>query len=120
MGYKIAMNPIPDVKKDFEFALVRRTLAAPDNWKEYGVSEYSNFDVLPTYNYTTPHNILRWTTRTSVDAGASCSSNCHIRNENGNLVNKELFLFESDLLDWEVNATKGITVDSKLPEKWFE
>lgn len=119
MGYKIAMNPIPDVKTDFDFALVRRTLAAPDNWKEYGVPEYSSFDVLPTYNFTTPHNILRWTKRTTVESGKSCSYNCHIRSEDGNLVNKELYLFESDLLDWELNATKGITVDGKLPAKWF-
>lgn len=119
MGYKIAMNPIPDVKKDFKFALVRRTLAAPDNWKEYGVAEYANFDVLPTYNFTTPHNILRWTTRTKVETGG-CSTNCHIKNEDGNLVNKELYLFESDLLDWEKGATKSITVDSELPAKWLE
>jgi thiosulfate/3-mercaptopyruvate sulfurtransferase len=119
MGYKIAVNPLPDVKKDFKFALVRRTLAAPDNWKEYGVPQYANFNVLPTYNYTTPHNILRWTSRTVGTTGA-CSANCHIRNEGGNLVNKELFLFESDLLDWEKDATKPITVDSKLPPKWFE
>lgn len=120
MGYKIAMNPIPDVKKDFKYALVRRTLAAPDNWKEYGVPNYSNFEAFPTYNFTTPHNILRWTTRTKVDEGASCTSKCHIRNENGVLVNKELYLYESDLLDWEKGATKPITVDSKLPAKWFE
>lgn len=120
MGYKIAVNPIPEIKKDYDFALVRRTLAAPDNWKEYGITEYANFDVLPTYNFTTPHNILRWTTRTNVESGKSCSYNCHIRNENGNLVNKELYLFESDLLDWELNATKSITVDGKLPSKWFQ
>ena len=119
MGYKIAVNPLPDIKKGYDFALVRRTLGAPDNWKEYGVPQYSNFDVLPTYNYTTPHNILRLTARTNVGAG-TCSSNCHIRNENGTLINKELYLFESDLLDWERNATKPITVDSKLPAKWFE
>jgi thiosulfate/3-mercaptopyruvate sulfurtransferase len=118
MGYKIALNPIPDVKKDFKFALVRRTLAAPDNWKEYGVPDYSNFEAFPTYNFTTPHNILRWTTRTKVESGF-CNLNCHIRNENGVLVNKELYLYESDLLDWEKKATTPITVDSKLPEKWF-
>ena len=118
MGYKIAVNPIPEVKKGFDFALVRRTLAAPDNWKEYEVPNYSNFDALPTYNFTTPHNILRWTTRTKTNT-TSCNSNCHIRNENGVLVNKELYLFESDLLDWEKNASKSITVDTKLPSWWF-
>jgi len=102
-----------------DVALVRRTLAAPDNWKEYGVESYANFEVLPTYNYTTPHNLLRWTQRTEVQVGRSCSSNCHIRNEGGTLVNKELYLFDEDLLDWEKSASNSIIVDGKLPESWF-
>ena len=120
LGFKIAKNPIPDVKEGFEFTLVRRTLAAPDNWKEFGVDEYANFDAFPTYNYTSPHNILKWTTRTNVTAGASCYSNCHIRNEDGLLINKNLYLFESDLLDWEKSATTKITVDGALPASWMD
>ena len=77
-----------------------------------------NFDAFPTYNFTTPHNILRWTNRTQVTDGTSCSSNCHIRNEGGTLINKDLFLFQDDLLEWEMKATSGITVDDKLPESW--
>jgi thiosulfate/3-mercaptopyruvate sulfurtransferase len=120
MDFKIAVNPIPEVKEGFAFALVRRTLAAPDNWKEYGVETYANFNALPTYNYTTPHNLLRWTDRTKVNAGESCSSRCHIRNENGVLVNKNLFLFHDDLLDWETDATGWMTVDGKLPGSWTQ
>ena len=120
LGFKIAENPIPDIKTGFNFTLVRRTLAAPDNWEVYGVPEYANFNAFPTYNYTSPHNLLRWTDRTDVADGKSCSSNCHIRNEGGALINRELFLFQDDLLDWEQNATSGITVDGKLPESWFE
>ena len=117
LGFKIGVNPIPDIKSDFNFVLLRRTLAAPDNWTEYGVESYSNFDVFPTYNYTSPHNILRWTTRTQVD-GPDCTTNCHIRDEGGVLINKELYLFQEDLLDWELSATTGITVDGKLPGTW--
>jgi thiosulfate/3-mercaptopyruvate sulfurtransferase len=116
-GFKIAKNPIPDVKTGYDFALVRRTLAAPDNWKEYGVDEYADFSALPTYNYTTPHNILRWTARTS---GETCSSGCHIRNDNGVLINKELYLFQEDLEDWELEATSKITVDGALPSSWTQ
>jgi thiosulfate/3-mercaptopyruvate sulfurtransferase len=117
-GFKIAKNPIPDVKTEYEFALVRRTLAAPDNWKEYGVPEYANFNAFPTYNYTTPHNILRWTSRTEVEKGKSCSSGCHIRNDGDTIINKELYLFQSDLLEWEKDATTKITVDGELPSSW--
>jgi thiosulfate/3-mercaptopyruvate sulfurtransferase len=120
LDYKIALNPIPDIKTGFKFSLVRRTLAAPDNWERFGVSEYANFDIFPTYNYTTPHNILRWTDRTRVAEGASCSANCHIRNEAGTLVNKKNFLFQENLLDWEKGATTRIAVDGKLPASWFK
>jgi len=120
MDFKIALNPIPDIKSEFgsEFALVRRTLAAPDNWKEYGVEKYKNFDAFPTYNYTSPHNLQKWTSRTQVASGTACSSSCHIRMEGDLMINKELFLFKADLLDWEISATKSITVDGKLPSSW--
>jgi thiosulfate/3-mercaptopyruvate sulfurtransferase len=118
MDYKIAANPLPDLKPGYKFSLVRRTLAAPDNWAMYDVSSYSNFDALPTYNYTTPHNVLRWTNRTKATSGETCGLNCHIREEGGTVVNKDLYLFQSDLLPWELNATSGITVDGKLPPRW--
>jgi hypothetical protein len=120
LDYKIALNPIPDIKTGFKFSLVRRTLAAPDNWEKYDVPQYANFDIFPTYNYTTPHNILKWTERTQVASGASCSDNCHIRNEGGTLVNKKLFLFKENLLEWERGATSKITVDDKLPTSWLK
>lgn len=118
LDYKIAKNPIPDVKSEYKFVLVRRTLAAPENWDAYEDNAYPNFDALPTYNYTTPHNILRWTDRTNVSDGESCYSNCHVRNEGGKLVNKELYLFQDDLLEWEINASKDIVVDGELPSSW--
>ncbi|MFC2137417.1 hypothetical protein ACFLTE_04515 [Bacteroidota bacterium] len=118
LDFKIGANPIPDIKDQYDFVLIRRTLAAPDNWKEYGVEEYDAFDELPTYNYTSPHNLLRWTERTQVADGSSCYSNCHIRKEADTLVNKKLYLFKEDLLDWEFDATEYVTVDGKLPESW--
>ena len=118
MDYKIALNTLPDLK-DGDFALVRRTLAHPDNWVGYGEDlAYSDFDVFPTYNYTTPHNILKWTERT--EGGTSCSSNCHIRNEGGVLVNVENYLWLDSLETFEVEATKAYTVDGKLPSSWFK
>ncbi len=117
MDYKIALNTLPELK-EHEFALVRRTLAHPDNWVGYGEDlVYSDFDVLPTYNYTTPHNILKWTERT--EGGTSCSSNCHIRNEGGVLVNVENYLWLDSLETFEIEATRAYTVDGKLPNSWF-
>lgn len=118
--FKIALNPIPDIKKGYKFTTVRRNPAAPDNWQKYGLDNYPNFAAHPTYNYTSPHNILRWTELTKVEDGKSCYSNCHIRSENGKLINKKYYLFEENLLDWEIPTTKKITVDGQLPSSWFK
>ncbi len=117
--FKIAKNTIPGIRGN-QLALVSRTPAHPENWVGYGAElEYSSFETLPTFNYTTPHNTLRWTSRTNVDDGASCTTNCHIRNEGGTLINSELFLWANDLETWEVEATQNYTVDGILPAYWF-
>ncbi len=118
-SFKIGINPIPETKP-YKFATLRRSLMAPDSWKEYGVPHLANFDVRPTYKYATPHNIKRWTSRTQVESGKPCYDNCHIKKEGNVLRNKELYLFDSDLLDWEKNASRGVVVDGKLPAKWFQ
>lgn len=118
LDFKIAKNPIPETK-NYEFALVRRTLAWQENWKEYGITyPEDDFATVPTYNYTTPHNILKITSRTDVGED-HCASKCHIRTEPDSVYNANLYLFQSDLLDWEINATASITVDGELPAGWF-
>ena len=57
--------------------------------------------------------------RTDVEDGASCFSNCHIRNEGGVLVNAEYYLWLDSLETFEVEATGAYTVDGKLPASWF-
>lgn len=116
-GFKIGMNPIQQVRP-YPMALLRQSVMAPDSWKEFDVPLLAKFDTKPTYKYTTPHNIQRWTGRTQVAAGKSCSDNCHIIKEGSTFRNKNLYLFNSDLLDWEVAADQGIVVDGKLPSSW--
>ncbi|MEW6004020.1 MAG: hypothetical protein AB1695_01775 [Stygiobacter sp.] len=118
LGYKIGMNPIPDIKP-FKYAVLRRSLMAPDSWQNYGVANLSNFAVRPTFKYATPHNIQKWTSRTQVANGKPCYDACHIiKNPDGSNRNKELYLFKNELQAWEVTATSPITVDGKLPSKW--
>lgn len=117
-SFKIALNPIPDVRP-YKYATVRRAPIAPDSWELHGVPNLANFAVRPTFKYTTPHNILRWTTRTRVAPGKACYDNCHIIKEGTSFRNKHLYLFRSDLVNpWEVEANKNIIVDGKLPSKW--
>jgi thiosulfate/3-mercaptopyruvate sulfurtransferase len=115
--FKIGMNPIPELRP-YKFATLRQSLMAPDSWKEYDVPVLSNFDAFPTYKYTTPHNIIRWTSHTEVGEGKACYDACHIIAEGDSLRNKELYLFESDLEEWEKSADQGIIVDGKLPANW--
>ena len=117
--FKIAVNPLPEIK-DFNFVTVRKTPSAPDTWERYGVESYAMHDALPTYNYTSPHNIIKWTNRTKVEEGKSCSANCHLRVEDGKIINEDIYLFEKDLHDYEKGASTGITVDNKLPKSWTE
>jgi thiosulfate/3-mercaptopyruvate sulfurtransferase len=118
-SFKIGMNPLPNIKPGPKYVTVRRTPAAPDTWSEFGVDVLSNFDAKPIYNYTTPHNILRWTERTQVADGESCYANCHIIQEGDTYRNRHLYLFSSDmLLDWEVSSTQNVFVDGQLPSSW--
>jgi hypothetical protein len=112
-GFKIGMNPFPNVKR-FKYVVLRNAPAAPDTWSEYGVTLLSNFNSEPTFRLASPHNILRWTPRTEVEAGKACFEACHISNG----ANKDWFLFEEDLKPWEVQANKSVVVDGKVPSSW--
>jgi hypothetical protein len=35
-------------------------------------------------------------------------------------INKELYLFKSDLLEWEIQATGPYTLDDKIPSKFIK
>jgi hypothetical protein len=101
---------------------------APDSWSHYGVTNLEYFDVRPSYKYTTPHNIIRWTARTDTSKidfvtgtpHPPCSQACHIVKDNeGNFLNKEYYLFESDFTEpWQNTSTNQYTVDGKLPAWW--
>ncbi len=118
LDYKIGVNPIQDVRPG-KMVLVRRSLMAPDSWKEYGESKLANFDAFPIYNYTSPHNIRTVTAQCSPADGKPCYDACHIIKEGDSLRNKDLYLFKSDLKeDWELKSTEHVAVDDKLPASW--
>jgi len=112
-GFKIGLNPIKE-QRPYKFVTLRLTPGHPNTFSNYGVAVFQNFDSNPTYKYSSPHNILRKTKRTQVDAGKACYDNCHIINGK----NKEIYLFDSNLEAWEKNANKNVVVDGKLPAGW--
>ena len=119
MLFRSGINPIPDAKPGYKYSLLRRAPMAPDSWSVFGVPTLSNFDIYPIYNYTSPHNIQRWTARTQVESGKHCFNACHIIKDGDVIKNKQWYLFESDLkIDYEKSSSKSVTVDGKLPSNW--
>jgi len=112
-SFKIGMNAMPNVKR-FKYVVVRNAPYAPDTWSNYGIATAANFDAAPTFKLASPHNTRRWTPRTTVDSGKPCYDACHIIDGR----NKQWYLFEKDLLSWEVIANKPVVVDGKLPSGW--
>ncbi len=124
---KIGINPLPS--RRFKYATLRHTPVSPDSYKEWNIAEIavlSNYDALPTWKYTSPHSIMRITSRTDTTGGKSCYENCHI-GENGK--NKDLYLFDADIRNsghpvwddkWadEADANAGVVVDGQLPASW--
>ncbi len=86
------------------YTLVRHEPTDKEVFEYYVKDAFTNFDNTPTWKRTSPHNIQRKTWQ-----NASCN-NCH--------GNRDLFLSEKDLLDYEVGANSKVVVsDNKLPKK---
>lgn len=123
LDFKIAKNPIPDIKQDYEYALVRRTLGAPDNFELFTGRDYKNFDAFPIFNYTTPHNIQKWTSRTNKNylEEGKCGKNCHFSIQGNDTINKNLYLLKEHLMhpdhNWELTSTEWMTMDDVLLAK---
>jgi thiosulfate/3-mercaptopyruvate sulfurtransferase len=102
-GLRIGLNPdVATVPRIGKWILVRHAPVSPALLDHYAKGALSNFDALPTWRRTSPHNIRRRTWQT-----ARCD-NCHGK--------RELFLSERDLQPHELAANKDTVVpDPMLP-----
>lgn len=75
LQFKIGRNPLPNDREE-DIVVLRHIPVSESTYSSWGaeVPTYSN---LPTFKYSTPHNILRWTTRTQVEGSESCGTACH-------------------------------------------
>ena len=116
--FRIGLNPLPN--KRFTYVTVRHIPIAPetyDNWGAQGLM--TNYDDEPTWKYTSPHSIRRFTARTDTSGGVACSASCHIVANPTR--NNKYFLKQQYIQDnWpnEVNANSSVVVDSELPAGW--
>ena len=87
----------------YRYMLVRHVPSDPEMFDFYGKDGFANFGKVPTWKRTSPHNIQRRTWQ-----AATCN-NCH--------GNRDLFLSETDLLDYEKEANIKVAVsDGMLPK----
>ncbi|MFC1844370.1 rhodanese-like domain-containing protein [Thermodesulfobacteriota bacterium] len=100
---KIGLNYDKDAPgASYDYMLVRHEPSDLEVFDYYVKDAFTNFDKVPTWKRASPHNIQRKTWQT-----ANCN-NCH--------GNRDLFLAESDLLDYEIKANARVVVpDNNIP-----
>jgi len=94
--FKIGLNPQQSDERPWEYVLLRHAPVARDTFAYYGENLLPDFDAVPTWKYTTPHNIQRVTPQNQ-----DCN-NCH--------GNADLFLTAEDLLPDEEQANSSVVV----------
>jgi thiosulfate/3-mercaptopyruvate sulfurtransferase len=101
---KIGFNPDRIPGNNYKFVLLRHVPVDPKVFDYYIKDGFPRFDVAPTWKRTSPHNIQRRTWQ-----NVTCN-NCHGQ--------RDLYLSEDDLLDYEKKANFGLTVtDQQIPKK---
>lgn len=103
-GIKIGLNYEKEAAgADYDFMLVRHVPVDRKLFDHYVKDALVHFDNVPTWKRTSPHNIQRKTWQT-----ATCN-HCH--------GNRDLFLSDTDLLDYEKAANRPVLVsDARVPK----
>lgn len=123
--FRIGLNPIKQSSGQHrqKFATLRHipiTENSYDNWGEAS-ADLPGYDELPTWKYTSPHSILRFTARTDTSDGKSCQESCHIGGAHGDSANVKYYLTRQYVEQhWpeEVNANESVFVNDNLPGGW--
>ncbi|KAA3609619.1 MAG: hypothetical protein DWQ05_22050 [Calditrichaeota bacterium] len=105
LGFKIGKNPLKSAERPWDYVTLRHIPISPDSYDEWEPNALVNFAALPTWKFTTPHNIKKNTPQ-----AANCTSSCHN--------NPAVFLTQDDLQNMsaeEQAANQGVIVD-KIPD----
>jgi thiosulfate/3-mercaptopyruvate sulfurtransferase len=119
--FKIGYNYNQELHKG-KFIVVRHIPIVRDSYRPWGHQTLSNYDVRPTWEYTSPHNIQRFTPQTDTTGGVSCGASCHIEGNKAQ-ENLERFLWQIDVdTDYpdESVANQPVVVDERLPNSWLK
>ncbi len=116
LTFKIGKNPLPE-NRPYKYVTLRHIPIARDTYAGWGYTgNLPEFDSLPTWKYTSPHNIQRWTARTDTTGGQSCGNACH----NSPATAEGFFLREIDLQEHpeEIQANTPVIVPDTSPVLW--
>lgn len=105
-----------------KFIVVRHIPVVRDSYNPWGHATLSNYDDRVTWEYSSPHNIQRFTSRTDTTGGVSCGASCHLTGDKAQ-ENLEHFLWQEDIdTDYpdESTANEPVVVDNRLPESWLK
>jgi thiosulfate/3-mercaptopyruvate sulfurtransferase len=103
MLFKIGLNPNKTKDRPYNYVVLRHPPAVPTMFDFYVKDGLADFDKLPTWKLSAPHNIQRVTPQSK-----TCN-NCH--------GNSKIFLRKGDVTDWEQKANAAVIVpDGKIPK----
>lgn len=103
MQFKIGLNPLKSEKRPEKYVTVRHVPVNRKLFDFYVRDGLTNFDKVPTWKYTTPHNIQRVT-----EQNKTCNA-CHGV--------ESLFLMQKDVVPEEKNANKDVIVSPAMVPK---
>ena len=101
LTFLIGRNPIQSEDRPYKYVPVRHVPSSPTSYEYYGENLLTNFDALPTWVYSTPHNIQRNTPQNE-----SCEA-CH--------ANPAIFLTADKVQTTELNANQNVIVNTVPP-----
>ncbi len=121
IALKIGMNYDTDLHNG-KWITVRHIPTVDSTFAAWGeIINMNDETQRPNWEYTSPHNIRRFTAQTDTSGGASCGQNCHLKSslpDSIRSMNTQRFLLRSDLIASESGANDKVTVDDHLPESW--
>ncbi|MBD3275617.1 MAG: hypothetical protein GF372_09915 [Candidatus Marinimicrobia bacterium] len=125
IDFKIGLNPVPD-DREYKYVTVRHIPISRATYEGWG-QEMQDYTALPTWKYTVPHNIRRWTARTDTTGGKSCAESCHIAGQTDSESRSYFLLqdsleaqFPADTYPGEIEANQPVVVDDALPAGWLQ
>jgi thiosulfate/3-mercaptopyruvate sulfurtransferase len=96
--FLIGRNPLKNYQRPYDFVPVRHVPIASTSYQFYGENLLPNFDSLPTWAYSTPHNVQLKTPQTE-----TCNA-CH--------GNAALFLTADKVTPTELEANRSVMVET--------